>query len=56
MILLVGNALVSARTRKVSGDDLTSSVMALQIDDIAQKRCTEDSRSADHGRADGSDS
>jgi hypothetical protein len=51
MILVAGHALVSASARKVNGDDLAFRVFALQSGGVEQKRCTEDSRYADHGRA-----
>jgi hypothetical protein len=46
-----GNALVSASARNVDCDDLTFRLIALQIGGIEQKRYTDASRSADHGRA-----
>ncbi len=49
MILVAGHALGCASTHKVNDDDLTFRLIALQIGSIEQKRCTEDSRSADHG-------
>ncbi len=51
MNLTVGNASVSASAREVNNDDLTFRVIALQIGGIAQKRYTDASCSADHGRA-----
>jgi hypothetical protein len=52
MILAAGHALVSASAHKVNDDDdLTSTVIALQIGSIGQKRCAEEPPSADHGRA-----
>jgi hypothetical protein len=51
MIPVAGHALISASARKVNDHDLAIRVIALQIGGIEQKRCIEDSRSADHGRA-----
>ena len=51
MILAAGHALISASARKADDDDLTLRVIALPIGGIEQKRRTEDSRAADHGRA-----
>ncbi|MDB5410193.1 MAG: hypothetical protein JWL84_5105 [Rhodospirillales bacterium] len=51
MIRAAGHALVSASVRKVNDDDLTFSAIGLQIGGSEQKRCTEDRRAADHGRA-----
>jgi hypothetical protein len=52
MILAAGHALGSASAHKVNDDDdLTSTVIALQIGSIEQKWGSEDRRSVDHGRA-----
>jgi hypothetical protein len=52
MILAAGHALISARRGgKADDDDLSLRVIALPIGGIEQKRRTEDSRAADHGRA-----
>jgi hypothetical protein len=52
MIRAAAHALVCASGHKVEANDPTFSVIALQIGGIEQQRCAEDSRAADHGRAD----
>jgi hypothetical protein len=52
VILVAGHPLVSVSTRKANGEGPILRLILLQIGGIEQKRGSEDSRAADHGRVD----